>query len=84
MAARAKTTTSKVHSASARRKMAAKDTSVKSGELTLAQMQEQYQQLQDRLETSEARVAELEVLLEDAINRIEWALELLHNATPDA
>jgi len=83
MAARAKTTTAKESATPMRRKAAAKAPSVRPKKPTLAQIQEECKELQSRLEASEARVAELELLLEDTINRIEWAIDLLQNTTSD-
>jgi len=83
MAARAKTTTAKENSASLRRKTAAKPVSAKAKHTTLAQLQEECKQMRAQLEASEARVAELEALLEETINRIEWTIDLLENKTSD-
>ncbi len=82
MAARAKTVGAKATARRSTRKAAtvAPKKTVAAKKPTLAQVKKERDQLSAKLKQSEARVAELEAILEQTLNRIDWAIDSLQNA----
>ena len=81
MAARSKSSEAKTVATSGRRKTAAAGARASVAKKpTLATVQKECDQLKDQLKVSEARVSELEGLLDEALNRIDWAIDSLQDA----
>lgn len=84
MAARAKTSAAKT---TATRRKTAPKSAVNAPKTpkkrTLAELNEECEQLKAKLNASEARVAELEGALEQSINQIEWTIDLLQSTKTD-
>ncbi len=83
MAARQKAVSSKSGAAKPRRKSGAPAAKGQSAGVAVADLRKERNLLRTQLQRAEGRVEELEELLEQALNQIDWAIDSLQTAISD-